>query len=234
LAGKASLKQHGFGVFSLLIGVGVIAGVLLNEKSLTEDDFEAAVYSITRIRGSTIVTVPLAFYGCAIQGLLIVIFHQYAKLTSGEEEFCSAILHQAKHLRYRSKAAKLIQLRWRMREHNPEHRVFASFASLLQNLEWAGDCSHPSYFTLEKQIFLLEKGIQAKIQATKEGIKEAEMGVLEQLHALIRANYRILVVCSSLRKSSLNPKTQSRVCSQTRRSQLTVISEEDSEIESSP
>lgn len=217
-------------MFSLLIGVGVIAGVLLNEKSLTEDDFEAAVYSITHIRGSTIATVPLALYGCAIQGLLIVIFHHYAKLTSGEDEFCSVILHQAKHLRYRSKAAKWIQLR----EHNPEHRVFASFASLLQHLEWAGDCSHPSYFTLEKQIFLLEKGIKAKMQATKEGIKEAEMGALEQLHALVKANYHILVVCSSFRRSSLNPKTQSRLCSQTRRSQLTVISEEDSEIASSP
>jgi hypothetical protein len=210
----------------MLIVLAIIEGSLLTDVSLTEDGFESIVYSITRISDSNIAAAPLALYGCFLQGLLIFIFHHYAKLTSGEDELCSVILHRAKHSHRCDKAAKLIQQWWRERERHPERMTSPSFVSHNHDLQYTKDRSHPSYFTLQKQVFLLEKGINAKIQTTKEGIKEAEMGALKQLHTLIRANYRILVICSSLRKFSLNPKTQSRFCIQMRQHQLSIISEE--------
>ena len=229
LAGKGSLKQHGFRSFCLLFAFAIIEGVLLPHGSLSEEGLEESIYSITHIRSYTIAAVPLVLYGWVLQGLLIFILHQQAKLTSDEDECCYTILHGAKHSDRCSKAARLIQRWWRMRERNPGRQAAPTFISPLQELQLARDRPQPSYFTLQKQIFVLERGIKAKMQATKEGIREAEMAVLKQLQTLIRMNYRIFVVCSSLRTFSINPKTQSRLRSKMHRRRLSIITEEGSE-----
>jgi len=228
---KSCLRQHGLSFCCAVISALATAGMLLTSDSDLdlENSLEAVIYALTRVRGNNLAELSLALCGCFLQGLVISVSYHYAKLTKCEDEVCATILYRANRTYRFNEAAKLIQRWWLMRKRHPGRLSSPTFVSPLQDLHNTKAHSSPCCFGLQRQAFILERGIELKVRTLKEEVKGERTIILERLLGMLQFQYRVFVLCSALRKLSTKPATKRRPDKHWQREQLPIIREESSE-----